>query len=90
MSEEPQFYIGRRLSYANLPCTVRYFGPLPGTKGDWLGVEWDDPTRGKHDGSYDGKKIFQCRCGAASCFERISPLVFFILLFNSWVTCYTL
>lgn len=29
--------------------------------GIWLGVEWDDPQRGKHDGSYEGTQYFKCR-----------------------------
>ncbi|KAK5221981.1 hypothetical protein LTR47_003174 [Exophiala xenobiotica] len=38
-------YIGQRRSYAGGLCTIRYQGPLPSLKGEWLGVEWDDPTR---------------------------------------------
>ncbi|KAG2077874.1 hypothetical protein BDR04DRAFT_431142 [Suillus decipiens] len=41
--------------------TVRYFGPVDSTTGLWLGVEWDDPARGKHDGIKDGKRYFDCR-----------------------------
>jgi dynactin complex subunit len=41
--------------------TVKYFGPVDGTTGLWLGVEWDDPARGKHDGIKDGKRYFDCR-----------------------------
>lgn len=29
--------------------------------GLWLGVEWDHPSRGKHDGSHDGVQYFTCR-----------------------------
>ncbi|EXJ86213.1 hypothetical protein A1O1_06583 [Capronia coronata CBS 617.96] len=57
-SSEP--YIGQRRSYSGALCTIRYIGPLPNTKGDWLGVEWDNVSRGKHDGQYEGKRIFQC------------------------------
>lgn len=35
-------------------ATVRYVGPVKGAKNPdekWLGVEWDIPSRGKHDGS---------------------------------------
>ncbi|KAK4697840.1 tubulin-specific chaperone E, partial [Lecanoromycetidae sp. Uapishka_2] len=35
-------HTGQRLSYEDQLCTVRYVGPVAGTKGDWLGVEWDD------------------------------------------------
>lgn len=54
------FYIGKRLSYDGRLCTVRYHGEVQGTKGEWLGVEWDDPTRGKHAGEHQGVKYFEC------------------------------
>lgn len=43
--------------------TVLYMGPVPPTSGDWLGVEWDDPSRGKHDGMHKetGVRYFTCR-----------------------------
>lgn len=53
-------HVGRRLSYASARCTVRYFGEVQGTTGEWLGVEWDDHSRGKHDGSHGGVKYFDC------------------------------
>lgn len=40
--------------------TVRFSGPVEQTSGTWLGIEWDDPKRGKHDGSKDGKQYFEC------------------------------
>ncbi|GJP54616.1 hypothetical protein CLOM_g13685 [Closterium sp. NIES-68] len=40
--------------------TVRYVGPVDGYKSEWVGVEWDDPLRGKHDGVVTGKRYFQC------------------------------
>ncbi|KAH7114492.1 hypothetical protein B0J11DRAFT_541114 [Dendryphion nanum] len=55
-----QFYNGKRLSYDNQLCTVRFHGEVKGTKGEWLGVEWDDPIRGKHSGEYGGIKYFEC------------------------------
>lgn len=54
------FYPGRRLSFDGFLCTVRYVGKLSGANGEWLGVEWDDTTRGKHDGKHKGSQIFQC------------------------------
>lgn len=55
-----EFYYGKRLSYDRNLCTVRYVGEVQGTKGQWLGVEWDDPTRGKHSGDYGGVKYYDC------------------------------
>uniref|UniRef100_A0A8C3TXN3 Tubulin-specific chaperone E n=1 Tax=Catharus ustulatus TaxID=91951 RepID=A0A8C3TXN3_CATUS len=38
--------------------------------GIWLGVEWDDPQRGKHDGSYEGTQYFKCRHPKGGSFIR--------------------
>ncbi|KAF3895105.1 Tubulin-specific chaperone E [Trichophyton interdigitale] len=56
-----RYTIGSRLSFDGALCTVRYIGPVQGTKGEWLGVEWDEPDRGKHAGAHNGVKYFQCR-----------------------------
>ncbi|CRG84828.1 Tubulin-specific chaperone E [Talaromyces islandicus] len=55
-----KYTIGQRLSFDNALCTVRYVGPVQGTEGEWLGVEWDDPVRGKHSGEHKGKRYFTC------------------------------
>ena len=60
MPADPDFKVGQRLSYDGALCTVRYIGPVSGTAGDWLGVEWDDPSRGKHDGSHKDVRYFTC------------------------------
>ena len=57
---KPVFHYGQRLSYEGALCTVRYIGVLNGLKGDWLGIEWDDPQRGKHDGQHQGRVLFKC------------------------------
>ena len=53
-------YVGQRIAYNSELCTVRYIGGVQGTKGDWLGVEWDDPSRGKHNGEATGVRYFKC------------------------------
>ena len=40
--------------------TIKFFGSVQGTSGSWLGVEWDDPQRGKHDGAKDEVQYFTC------------------------------
>ncbi|KAL8640722.1 MAG: hypothetical protein Q9228_002379 [Teloschistes exilis] len=55
-----QFHLGQRLSCDGELGTVRYKGGVVGTKGPWLGVEWDNPHRGKNDGSHDGIRYFDC------------------------------
>lgn len=62
MASDPStVQVGDRLSYDGAPCTVRYVGAVKGTSGSWLGVEWDDPARGKHDGSHKGDRYFTCK-----------------------------
>ncbi|KAF9246350.1 hypothetical protein BU15DRAFT_40093 [Melanogaster broomeanus] len=57
--------------------TIRYVGGVTGTHGLWYGVEWDDPTRGKHDGTLDGKRYFDCRIPNAGSFIRPSASLCF-------------
>jgi len=57
----PIYHVSQRLSFDSHLCTVRYIGPVQGTQKDWLGVEWDDPTRGKHDGEHQRVRYFSCK-----------------------------
>ncbi|KKY24975.1 putative tubulin-specific chaperone [Phaeomoniella chlamydospora] len=68
-----EFHIGQRLSYDGALCTVRYHGQVEGTKGEWLGVEWDDSSRGKHSGQYQGKIYFQCLSRSPTSASFIRP-----------------
>eukprot|EP01022_Parablepharisma_sp_SALTPOND_P008497 TRINITY_DN136146_c0_g1_i1.p1 TRINITY_DN136146_c0_g1~~TRINITY_DN136146_c0_g1_i1.p1 ORF type:complete len:568 (+),score=45.01 TRINITY_DN136146_c0_g1_i1:68-1705(+) len=58
--------IGRRIESNGDRGTVRYYGPLQHdpeklkTQEYWLGVEWDNPLRGKHNGTVNGFKYFEC------------------------------
>eukprot|EP00041_Stephanoeca_diplocostata_P017205 m.343064 g.343064 ORF g.343064 m.343064 type:complete len:537 (-) comp20625_c0_seq2:101-1711(-) len=62
--EHAQWCVGDRTSINGQYCTVRFKGVVPPTTGEWLGVEWDDPTRGKHDGQHEGVRYFHVRNGA--------------------------
>ena len=53
--------VGARINLNNYIGTIKYVGPVNNTTGIWLGVDWDDPERGKHDGSKDGKQYFTCQ-----------------------------
>ena len=64
----------------NARGTVKYIGSVDNTKGTWLGIDWDNPERGKHDGSHDGKSYFQTKSETSGSFVRttkISPGVTF-------------
>ena len=39
-------------------------------QGAWLGVEWDDPSRGKHSGTHEGKRYFTCNVEGSGSFIR--------------------
>ena len=52
---------GRRVEVNGEHATVRFSGIVPPVAGLWLGVEWDNPERGKHDGSHEGTVYFKCR-----------------------------
>ncbi|KFW77842.1 Tubulin-specific chaperone E [Manacus vitellinus] len=66
----PPDALGRRVSCGTDYGTVRYMGSVARTSGIWLGVEWDDPQRGKHDGCYEGTQYFKCRHPKGGSFIR--------------------
>ncbi|XP_074079078.1 tubulin-specific chaperone E isoform X2 [Macrotis lagotis] len=66
----PSDVIGRRIDVNGELATVRYFGSVPPITGHWLGVEWDNPERGKHDGSHEGIVYFKCRHPTGGSFIR--------------------
>jgi len=58
---ETASHVGQRLSLKGQTCTIRYVGAVADKNGEWLGVEWDDASRGKHDGTHNGTSYFKCR-----------------------------
>lgn len=50
--------------------TVLYAGPVAGTSGEWLGVEWDDEEKGRHDGEHKGRRYFKTSQPGAGNFLR--------------------
>ena len=59
MSPCPQ-KIGTRIFLSGHTGTIKFIGSVHNTTGIWLGVEWDDPQRGRHDGAKDGVQYFTC------------------------------
>lgn len=73
--DPPDVHIGSRIIIADrYTATIRYLGPIDGQPGDWAGLEWDDHSRGKHDGSHNGKRYFTCPSNAGS-FVRLPKLL---------------
>ncbi len=70
------FSVGDRVSTAgddNAKGVVRFVGTVEGTKGEWVGVEWDDAERGRHDGTHDGKRYFSVRAVASTSGSFVRP-----------------
>ena len=44
-------FVGERVMVGVSLGTVKYVGRVEGAEGVWLGVDWDDERRGRHDGS---------------------------------------
>ncbi|XP_072354601.1 tubulin-specific chaperone E isoform X2 [Scyliorhinus torazame] len=62
--------VGRRIVYRDEYGTVRFVGTVPSAAGIWLGVEWDNPERGKHNGTLEGVQYFQCSHPTGGSFIR--------------------
>lgn len=55
--------LGGSIVHKGFPGTVRYIGQLQGVKGEWIGLEYEQDGIGEHNGSYKGKKYFDCPAG---------------------------
>ncbi|KAM5235043.1 tubulin-specific chaperone E [Ctenodactylus gundi] len=72
----PLDVIGRRVEINGEHATVRFSGTVPPVEGLWLGVEWDNPERGRHDGSHHGTVYFECRHPTGGSFVRPNKVNF--------------
>ncbi|KAG9307361.1 hypothetical protein G9A89_017190 [Geosiphon pyriformis] len=71
----PKTILNKRIQFEDQLATVRYVGPVPPTKGEWLGVEWDNVSRGKHDGVHEGTHYFTCSVPNSGSFIRFSSKI---------------
>ena len=56
--------LGKRVELNEKTATIKYAGPLKHKKDSkeseiWLGLEWDDKSRGKHNGTVEGYEYFK-------------------------------
>ncbi|XP_032347781.1 tubulin-specific chaperone E isoform X3 [Camelus ferus] len=82
--------IGRRVEVNGEHATVRFSGVVPPVAGHWLGVEWDNPERGKHDGSHEGTVYFKCRHPTGGSFIRPNKVNFGVDLLTAIKNRYVL
>lgn len=64
--------VGSRIHCEGEYGIVLYIGPIEGLDGVWLGVEWDNPSRGKHSGAYKDTIYFKTKIPNAGSFIRLS------------------
>lgn len=80
-------FVGQRFYYEGYIGTIRYLGSVDETQGDWVGVEWDDHSRGRHNGSKNGKVYFKCPDSSGS-FLRPAKINLGITLWDALVDKY--
>ncbi|CAL1685652.1 unnamed protein product [Lasius platythorax] len=76
MVEDKKYEISSRIECDGYRGTLKYVGPVGNTKGEWLGIDWDDSTRGKHNGTYEGIEYFQARHSTSGSFIRPGKVKF--------------
>lgn len=67
--------VGNRVAIDGFYGTVQYVGPVDPSRPLVLyyGIEWDDPTRGKHSGAHGGVQYFEARRPGSASFVRALP-----------------
>ncbi|XP_072755413.1 tubulin-specific chaperone E-like [Anoplolepis gracilipes] len=76
MVEDKKYEISSRIECDGYRGTLKYVGPVGNTKGEWLGIDWDDSTRGKHNGTYEGIEYFQAKHSTSGSFIRPGKVKF--------------
>ncbi|CAH8454806.1 unnamed protein product [Schistosoma turkestanicum] len=74
INEANELIIGRRVVHDKNFGTICYVGHLPKSSGLWLGIDWDDQSRGRHDGTYNGVRYFQAKSPTSGSFIRPSKV----------------
>uniref|UniRef100_A0A914C636 CAP-Gly domain-containing protein n=1 Tax=Acrobeloides nanus TaxID=290746 RepID=A0A914C636_9BILA len=69
-TEKMNLSIGSRVDVNGHKGKLKYIGTVQGYNGEWIGIDWDDPMRGKHNGTVNGVKYFEARCPTSGSFVR--------------------
>ncbi|XP_033735723.1 tubulin-specific chaperone E-like [Pecten maximus] len=76
--------LGDRIIYDGHFATVRYIGEITNTKDSWIGVEWDDSSRGKHNGTHEGKYYFSTEHPTGGSFVRPKKVKMGVSFYNAF------
>ncbi|XP_055377115.1 tubulin-specific chaperone E [Condylostylus longicornis] len=74
MDDQYKFPIGSRIKVNDDFGTVKYVGNVQGYNGIWLGIEWDNFSRGKHDGTINGIYYFSTKYPTSGSMIRIHKI----------------
>ncbi|XP_050549145.1 tubulin-specific chaperone E [Daktulosphaira vitifoliae] len=67
--------VGRRVLVDTSYGVTRYIGKLPGNEKIWVGIEWDDPLRGKHDGIHNSIRYFKTIHPNGASFVKVEKVI---------------
>ncbi|PWA00689.1 hypothetical protein BB558_000131 [Smittium angustum] len=71
-----KYYINQRIKVDEKGRgTIKYIGEIQGVSGTWLGVEWDNPSSGKHSGEHNDLQYFSVRIPNSGSFIKPSKKV---------------
>jgi hypothetical protein len=68
VEENLKEYINMKVELNGYVGVIRYCGKLKHKEDNdiWLGIEWEDSSRGKHNGTIEGVEYFKCENNAGS------------------------
>ncbi|KAE9556513.1 hypothetical protein FO519_000207 [Halicephalobus sp. NKZ332] len=69
-------YVGERVDVNGHKGRVMYYGPIEGKPDLYLGIDWEDPERGKHDGTVNGIRYFQASKPTSGSFVALKSVSF--------------
>ncbi|KRY68522.1 Tubulin-specific chaperone E [Trichinella pseudospiralis] len=66
----PEMVIGCRVRHRGARGVVKFCGRIGLLDGEWLGIDWDERSRGKHDGTYQNVRYFETSAPQSGSFMR--------------------
>ncbi|KRZ25420.1 Tubulin-specific chaperone E [Trichinella pseudospiralis] len=66
----PEMVIGCRVRHRDARGVVKFCGRIGLLDGEWLGIDWDERSRGKHDGTYQNVRYFETSAPQSGSFMR--------------------
>uniref|UniRef100_A0A5S6QYR0 Tubulin-specific chaperone E n=1 Tax=Trichuris muris TaxID=70415 RepID=A0A5S6QYR0_TRIMR len=79
----PNVLVGCRVRYLDARGTVKFHGYIEGVDGRWIGIDWDEDDRGKHDGSHRSVQYFKARGPRSGSFMRPASVQYGCSLFDA-------